>query len=91
MGRVAGESGSFAKLTRDVFLIAGEMMREKMWTAALSPLAVLVPAVTFWNYRDEYFFSRRWAAQILDQPEPRKRPRWVTVAQPAVPALEEFV
>ena len=91
MGRVAGESGSFAKLTRDVFLIAGEMMREKMWTAALSPLAVLVPAVTFWNYRDEYFFSRRWAAQILGQPEPRKRPRWVTVAQPAVPALEEFV
>ena len=30
MGRVAGESGSFAKLTRDVFLIAVEMMREKI-------------------------------------------------------------
>jgi predicted metal-dependent phosphoesterase TrpH len=90
-GRVEGESGSFTKLTRDVFLIAGEMMREKMWTAALSPLALLVPAATFWNYRDEYFFSRRWAAQILDRLEPRKRPRWVTVAQPAAPALEEFV
>ena len=29
MGRVAGESGSFTKLTRDVFCIACEMMREK--------------------------------------------------------------
>jgi len=86
-GLVAGESGSFTKLTRDVYLIAGEMMREKMWTAALSPLALLVPAATFWNYRDEYFFSRHWAEQILGESEPRKRPRWVTMPQPAVEEL----
>ena len=88
LGRVAGESGSFAKLTRDVFLIACEMMREKSWTALLSPLAVLIPAVTFWNYRDEHAFSRRWAARVLGEPEARKHPRWISVPQPAA---EEWV
>src|ERR1700683_4594689 len=33
-GRVAGESGSFAKLTRDCFKIGFEMIRENTWTAA---------------------------------------------------------
>jgi predicted metal-dependent phosphoesterase TrpH len=86
-GRVAGESGCFSRLTRDVFLIAFEMMREKSWTALLSPLAVLVPVVTFWNYRDEHAFSRRWAAEVLGQSESRKRPRWISVPQPAVEEL----
>jgi predicted metal-dependent phosphoesterase TrpH len=87
LGRVAGESGDFSKLTRDVFLIIGEMMREKAWTSLLSPLAVLVPAATFWNYRDERAFSRRWAAQVLDQPESRIGRRWVTLPHPAVEEL----
>ena len=87
LGQVGGESGCFSKLTRDVFLIIGEMMREKMWTAALSPLAVLIPAATFWNYCDEDSFSRRWAAQVLSQPESRKRRRWVALPQPAVEEL----
>jgi predicted metal-dependent phosphoesterase TrpH len=86
-GRVAGESGSFSKLTRDVFLIAFEMMREKSWTTLLMPLGVLVPAATFWNYRDEYVFVRRWAAEILGRSEPRKGPRWVTMPRPAVEEL----
>lgn len=80
-GRVAGESGSFVKLTRDVYLVAYEMMREKAWTRLLSPLAVLVPAVTYWNYRDERVFSRKWACQILGEPTQRKRPSWVSVPQ----------
>jgi len=88
MGRVAGESGCFAKLTRDVLLIAFEMMREKYWTAAFSPLALLVPAVTLWNYRDERAFARRWAAEILGQPKSPRRRRWVTVP---LGAAEEFV
>ncbi len=86
-GRVGGESGSFARLTRDVYSIAFEMMREKSWTALLSPLAVLVPVATFWNYRDEHAFSRRWAADVLDQPQSRKRVRWITAPQPAVEEL----
>jgi predicted metal-dependent phosphoesterase TrpH len=84
MGRAIGETGSFSKLTRDVFLIAWEMMREKSWTTLLAPLAILVPVVTYWNYRDEHAFSRRWAARILGQPEARRRTRWITMPQPAV-------
>ncbi|HKV05438.1 MAG TPA: PHP domain-containing protein [Candidatus Acidoferrales bacterium] len=84
MGRVAGESGCFTRLTRDVFLIAFEMMREKSWTTLLAPLAVLVPIVTLWNYRDEHAFSRRWAAQVLDHPESRGRFRWISAPQPAL-------
>ena len=88
MGQVAGESGCFTKLTRDVFLIAFEMMREKSWTTLLTPLAVLVPAITLLNYYDERAFLRRWAPQVLSQPEPRsKRRRWLTAPQTAVEEL----
>jgi predicted metal-dependent phosphoesterase TrpH len=88
LGRVAGESGCFSKLTRDVMLIAGEMMREKMWTALLSPLAVLVPAITYLTYLEDRKFCRRWAAELFGPSESRKRPRWVLVPQPAA---EEWV
>jgi hypothetical protein len=88
MGQVAGESGSFTKLTRDVFLIAFEMMCEKSWTALLAPLAVLVPAITLLNYYDERAFLRRWAPQVLNHPETRsKRRRWLTAPQTAVEEL----
>src|SRR5579863_3813764 len=83
MGRVSGESGNFGKLTRDVFVIAYEMMREKSWTTLLSPLAALIPVITYWNYRDERVFGRRWAAEILGAPETRKRPRWISLPQSA--------
>ena len=83
--RVGGESGSFPRLTRDVFLIAFEMMREKSWTALLAPLAVLVPVITFWNYRSEDAFGRRWAPQVLDRPlRSSKRIRWASISQPAL-------
>jgi hypothetical protein len=82
-GRVAGESGSFTKLTRDVFLIAFEMMREKYWTALLAPLAVLIPAITYLNTLDEQTFCRRWAAKILVQPKVHNRARWIVVPRPA--------
>ena len=51
------------KLTRDVFVIAYEMMREKSWTTLLSPLAALIPVITYWNYHDERAFVRRWSAR----------------------------
>jgi predicted metal-dependent phosphoesterase TrpH len=88
MARVGGESGSFTKLTCDVFVIAYEMMREKCWTRLLSPLGLLIPVFTMLNYHDEHKFCRRWADEILGPPEARKRPRWITVPQPAV---EEWV
>ena len=83
LGRVAGESGCFTKLTRDVFIIAIEMMREKRWTTLLAPLAMLVPAVTYWNYRDERAFCGHWSRHILDQTEDRTNSRWIAVRQPA--------
>jgi len=75
MGRVHGECGGFRKLTRDVFLIAFEMMREESWTVALSPLAILIPAITLYTRVDERLFSRKWASQVLAQQEawPRRR------------------
>ena len=84
MGRVGGESGCFRKLTRDVYLVAYEMMREKAWTRLLSPLGILIPAFTFLNYHEDNKFCRRWGAELLGQPEIRKRPRWMSVPQPAV-------
>jgi len=87
-GRVGGESGCFTKLTRDVFLITAELMREKAWTAAMSPLALLVPAITYLNYRSEKEFCRKWAEKLLDQTQSRNRPRWIMVPQPAA---EEWV
>ena len=88
MGRVAGESGSFKKLTRDVFVIAAEMMREKSWTALLAPLGVLIPAITCLNYYQEKRFGRRWAEEILGESNARKYRRWISVPQPAA---EEFI
>ena len=64
------------------------MMREKSWTALLAPLGLLLPAFTLFNYLEEGQFSRRWAAEILDEPKSRKRPRWIAVPQRAV---EEWV
>jgi predicted metal-dependent phosphoesterase TrpH len=81
MGRVRGESGGFAKLTRDVFLIARGMMREKSWTVALAPLAVLIPAITFYTCFDERIFGRRWCAEVLDRPASPKRPGWISFPQ----------
>lgn len=78
IGRVAGESGCFSKLTRDIYVIVGEMMREKMWTSLLSPLALLIPAFTFWNYCDERLFRRRWASQVLRQPQTKIRCHWIS-------------
>jgi hypothetical protein len=83
---VAGESGNFTKLTVDVYVIAYEMMREKMWTTLLSPLAVLIPGFTFWNYLDERLFSRRWAPQVLASPETKRRLQWI--AEPRTMAEE---
>jgi predicted metal-dependent phosphoesterase TrpH len=85
-GRVHGECGGFYKLTRDVFAIAGEMMREKSWTMALSPLAVLIPAITLYTCLDEQLFSRKWAAEVLDGARSRCR---TALPQPVQPALGE--
>jgi predicted metal-dependent phosphoesterase TrpH len=86
-GCVRGESGCYAKLTRDVFLIAGEMMREKAWTVLLAPLAVAIPAATLWNYRYERAFLRRWSRELFGGDSKRARLGWAALRKPA---LEEW-
>jgi predicted metal-dependent phosphoesterase TrpH len=83
-GRVRGESGCYTKLTRDVFLIAREMMREKAWTILLAPLALAVPAATLWNYRYEEAFLRKWPAEIFGESAERGRFRWTAAPRRAV-------
>jgi predicted metal-dependent phosphoesterase TrpH len=60
-----GKSGSYAKLTRDVLLIAGAMMRERRWTTVMAPLALLVPAVIAANCFSERMFARRWSRRAI--------------------------
>jgi predicted metal-dependent phosphoesterase TrpH len=87
-GRAAGESGSTAKLARDILAIGVAMMRDNSWTTVLAPLAALIPAAAFLNYCHEKTFGRHWAEQVLNQPKPHPRTRWVTMPQPAA---EEWV
>jgi predicted metal-dependent phosphoesterase TrpH len=63
-GRVHGISGSYWKLTADVFSIIGSLFQEKPWTLSLLPLAVLVPAFTAGHWLNEMRFCRKWAAAI---------------------------
>ena len=63
-GRLCGESGGYWKLTRDILLLCGEMMREDRWTMLLAPLVALVPAGVAVNYLCDLDFVRRWGAAI---------------------------
>lgn len=67
-GRVYGKPGSYWKLTRDAFLIAREMMREKPAKLALLPLALAIPGMTFLNSIMERRFARRWERRLDRQP-----------------------
>jgi predicted metal-dependent phosphoesterase TrpH len=81
MGRVVGDSGSFTRLTRDVFIISAGLMREKAWTRLLAPLGLLVPLATAMNYVEERSFGRRWAARVLAGSAKNK-----PSAQPTIPS-----
>ncbi len=84
-----GEAGSFAKLTRDVYVIIAELIREKKWLALASPIAVLAPLFTYWNYRDEAAFVRRWSAEMLGTVEISTGQNWIGGTRRSTPAVEE--
>lgn len=86
-GIVGGEAGTFAKLTRDVYVITYELMREGIWPLLLSPLAVLIPAFTAWNYRDEAAFVRQWSAELIGTVEFDLRGRKARGMRPALPRI----
>jgi len=60
LAEVAGDAGSYSKLTADVFSICAGMLRERPWTWLLSPLITGVPAVILVNYVLETAFAEHW-------------------------------
>jgi predicted metal-dependent phosphoesterase TrpH len=65
MGRVRGDSGSYAKLTRDVFAIGCQMLREHPETLPIALLAWLVPLIILHNSIRESVFARWWMARYV--------------------------
>lgn len=64
--RVLGESGGYWRVTRDVYAIACNMVRELPLTLALAPLFLAVPLVTLGNLAREFVFAQGWSARYLE-------------------------
>jgi predicted metal-dependent phosphoesterase TrpH len=83
-GKPGGQSGNYAKLTRDILMLCGEMMYEDHWTVVLAPLLALVPAIAAVNYFLDRRFIARWGAAINSKPAgngraiagQQKQPAW---------------
>ena len=80
-GRVHGEHGAYGKLTRAVWQIGFELMREHPWTVALAPLMLAVPFVTIGNLARELAFESKWSPRLI--PAGKVWDRAVKAAQPA--------
>lgn len=65
LGRVRGETGSYLKLSRDLWSIGGSMVKSNPWTLPVSLLGVAVPLVTLGNYVVESVFARWWMSRYL--------------------------
>src|SRR6266852_2583614 len=74
-GRIHGVHGSCGKLTGDVCSIVRSLFRDKPWTLALSPFALLVPAFTAGHWLNEIRFCRKWCSAI-ERGEKHKRMLW---------------
>jgi hypothetical protein len=64
-GRVRGATGSYWKLTRDIIIIGGQMVRHNPSTLPLAPLTVLLPLIIAGNYVIENSFARWWMSRYL--------------------------
>lgn len=62
--RAYGSSGTYWKLTLDIWLIVAGMFVERPATFLLSPLALAVPAATLLNYWHEWQFARKWGEAV---------------------------
>ncbi|HXN47802.1 MAG TPA: PHP-associated domain-containing protein [Bryobacteraceae bacterium] len=62
--RAIGASGTYWKLTSDVFRICASMARENPATLLLAPLAALVPAAIAVNYTLEAVFLWQWTRRL---------------------------
>jgi predicted metal-dependent phosphoesterase TrpH len=65
MGRVRGEAGGYRKLTRDVFAIGRQMVRENPATLPIAALVWMVPLIILHNSIRETVFARWWMARYV--------------------------
>ncbi len=61
---VAGDSGNYWKLTKAVWSIGRDLMRERPWTWILSPLLAAVPGVIMVNLLCELAFVHKWKGAL---------------------------
>ena len=61
---VAGESGDYWRLTRAIFEIGTDLVREHRAAALLAPLFALVPVVTMVNFGLECWFAAKWGQRV---------------------------
>jgi predicted metal-dependent phosphoesterase TrpH len=62
--RVAGVCGDYWKLTRAIWEIGCELMRERRGALLLAPLLAVVPAITLVNFALEFEFAARWGRRV---------------------------
>ena len=73
-----GESGEYWKLTRAVWSIGRELMREKAWTIMLAPLLAAVPAITLATWVNDFAFGAKWGGRLgLHIPATAASRRWL--------------
>jgi predicted metal-dependent phosphoesterase TrpH len=68
-GIVIGDCGDYLKLTRAVGEIGFEMLKEKRWTAVLSPLMAAIPLVTLAHLVLETVFAHKWGRRTAGLPD----------------------
>jgi predicted metal-dependent phosphoesterase TrpH len=61
---VEGESGDYWRLTRAIFEIGTDLMREHRAAILLAPLIALIPAVTMVNFGLECWFAAKWGRRM---------------------------
>lgn len=67
-GHVGGRSGTYAKLTGDVFRIGLAMMKDNPAYCTLAPLLVAAPLFTLANTLLERAFAQKWGRVVLEAP-----------------------
>jgi predicted metal-dependent phosphoesterase TrpH len=74
-GRVAGNHGSYGRITSDVFSIIGSFFSDKPWTSVFAPLVPFVPICCLGHWLNEIRFCKKWTA-AMENGGARKRKLW---------------
>jgi predicted metal-dependent phosphoesterase TrpH len=74
-GLIHGQSGSYAKLTLDIWRFAGALLGEQPLAAAILPFTLLMPLITAGHWLNEIRFCKKWAAPLLGETQ-RPRMLW---------------